>query len=715
MPIYTGNLSGAWIPIVVSGTNKKIDAGILSSSGANLATAALTATGYYAHDWNNYPLEIHNLTNINLGFWNPVGVDEINYIYPGAYKSFLLGRQNEIGGATKDNYIIGTKNLMYSAGNSQFTYMWGDENYCDGNDNTKNYYFGSGNIMSGNANRHNLIFGFKSYLQQGNISNIIFETDGDGANSIYSINSAQSSFIAGSRNFISGITHSNVIGFKNQLTINDNQLFVFGEENTHYSGNPTVHSYLIGRENNIYDGTSIYMIGKANTMHPYSYANNLMMVGEHNKIMDGVNSTNSYLFGKSNRITGDGTYQFAFGFNNYINGNYSFALGYKQSPNANEMRVGISPINYIDLTPSDISINSLSSTFNIQAANNTGYTDILHLSTENLWTDRTQYVADADGTPCFSINGTTADYTGNINLASAFATVATSGAYSDLTGTPTIPAAQVNSDWNASSGLAQILNKPSIVSFPTQTGNTGKFLKTDGSSTSWAQAAINVVTNGYGSNYVGFNSGASNAGLYVGNSYSNIIIGEGAGNGMGTANNNIAIGKNAGSKIDAGSNNISIGQSSLLNGINGSGSIAIGFEALKLFSSAGINTAIGYQSGANITAGYGNVIIGANSNNAPSATANNQLNIANIIYGTSIDGINNTISTGNIGIGVQSPTSRLDINATNGYSQLRLETSYTPTSTSDSHGNVGDVAWDANYIYIKTSAGWKRTATLSTF
>ena len=27
---------------------------------------------------------------------------------------------------------------------------------------------------------------------------------------------------------------------------------------------------------------------------------------------------------------------------------------------------------------------------------------------------------------------------------------------------PTIPAAQVNSDWNASSGVAQILNKPTI-------------------------------------------------------------------------------------------------------------------------------------------------------------------------------------------------------------------------------------------------------------
>jgi hypothetical protein len=42
------------------------------------------------------------------------------------------------------------------------------------------------------------------------------------------------------------------------------------------------------------------------------------------------------------------------------------------------------------------------------------------------------------------------------------AAVATTGSYTSLTNTPTIPAAQVNADWNASSGVAQILNKPTI-------------------------------------------------------------------------------------------------------------------------------------------------------------------------------------------------------------------------------------------------------------
>ena len=42
------------------------------------------------------------------------------------------------------------------------------------------------------------------------------------------------------------------------------------------------------------------------------------------------------------------------------------------------------------------------------------------------------------------------------------APVATSGSYTDLTNTPSIPAAQVNADWNATSGVAQILNKPTL-------------------------------------------------------------------------------------------------------------------------------------------------------------------------------------------------------------------------------------------------------------
>lgn len=84
-------------------------------------------------------------------------------------------------------------------------------------------------------------------------------------------------------------------------------------------------------------------------------------------------------------------------------------------------------------------------------------------------------------------------------------------------------------------------------------------------------------------------------------------------------------------------------------------------------------------------------------------------------------GASNTMVLGGTGadkvkvvIGQTTGSSQLDITGDAGHSQLRLRTSYTPTGTADANGNTGDVAWDDNYFYVKTSAGWKRTA-LSTF
>ena len=50
---------------------------------------------------------------------------------------------------------------------------------------------------------------------------------------------------------------------------------------------------------------------------------------------------------------------------------------------------------------------------------------------------------------------------------SDLATVATTGSYTDLTNTPSIPAAQVNSDWNSTSGVSEILNKPTLATVAT--------------------------------------------------------------------------------------------------------------------------------------------------------------------------------------------------------------------------------------------------------
>lgn len=86
---------------------------------------------------------------------------------------------------------------------------------------------------------------------------------------------------------------------------------------------------------------------------------------------------------------------------------------------------------------------------------------------------------------------------------SDLATVATSGDYNDLTNKPTIPSAQVNSDWNATSGVAQILNKPDIPSV-SQVDNTGTSIIVGSTS-------YNIVTT---------NSPSGNANTYIAPSWS---------------------------------------------------------------------------------------------------------------------------------------------------------------------------------------------------
>lgn len=69
---------------------------------------------------------------------------------------------------------------------------------------------------------------------------------------------------------------------------------------------------------------------------------------------------------------------------------------------------------------------------------------------------------------------------------------------------------------------------------------------------------------------------------------------------------------------------------------------------------------------------------------------------------------------GKMGIGTTSITSVLHLKAAAGHYQFRLETAYTPSSSSDANGALGQICWDTNYFYVKTSAGWKRSA-LTTF
>ena len=74
------------------------------------------------------------------------------------------------------------------------------------------------------------------------------------------------------------------------------------------------------------------------------------------------------------------------------------------------------------------------------------------------------------------------------------------------------------------------------------------------------------------------------------------------------------------------------------------------------------NIVIGKSSGSSGYADSSNIILG---NNLTLASANSQLDIGNLIYGTSLDGTGQTVSTGNIGIGTSTPYAKLSVWGTN--------------------------------------------------
>lgn len=105
-----------------------------------------------------------------------------------------------------------------------------------------------------------------------------------------------------------------------------------------------------------------------------------------------------------------------------------------------------------------------------QLVNNSGF---ITEETQSDWnesdTSSAAYIKNKPVIPAAQVNS---DWNASSGIARilnkpTLATVATSGSYNDLTNRPTIPAAQVNSDWNASTGVARILNKPTLATVAT--------------------------------------------------------------------------------------------------------------------------------------------------------------------------------------------------------------------------------------------------------
>ncbi len=114
---------------------------------------------------------------------------------------------------------------------------------------------------------------------------------------------------------------------------------------------------------------------------------------------------------------------------------------------------------------------------------------------------------------------------------------------------------------------------------------------------------------------------------------------------------------------------------------------AIGYQAgLRVNSGANNNTFIGWRAGDDVTTASFCIFIGDDINGDDNTT-DYQLNIGNALKGD--------LQNGNLYVTGQT---------------FRIATSKTPSSATDT-GTAGQIAWDANYIYICIATNtWRRVA-----
>lgn len=150
-----------------------------------------------------------------------------------------------------------------------------------------------------------------------------------------------------------------------------------------------------------------------------------------------------------------------------------------------------------------------------------------------------------------------------------------------------------------------------------------------------------------------------------------------------TSVSNSAFGAYSLSQNSAGFGNVGVGYEALKVN-NGNYNTAIGNGSLPL-ATGDQNTALGWKSLELLTTGGGNIAIGRITN-VPSPTANDQLSIGNVIYGSAMGNTAN----GKIGIGVPVPTEKLEVAGKTKTTNLQVTAGagINKVLTSDASGNA---------------------------
>ena len=157
------------------------------------------------------------------------------------------------------------------------------------------------------------------------------------------------------------------------------------------------------------------------------------------------------------------------------------------------------------------------------------------------------------------------------------------------------------------------------ISLPSQTGNGGEYLTTDGSTASWAAIPVTsaATTSARGTVY-----GSTGA-------YQTILGYQALGGGtFSGAFSTVVMGYQAGYNLGAGEKNVIVGGFAGTANSSGSYNTILGTESAKDTSGGSNNVLLGYQSGYDLSNGSNNILIGSGAQ-ASTSTTSNEVSLGN--------------------------------------------------------------------------------------
>ncbi len=171
----------------------------------------------------------------------------------------------------------------------------------------------------------------------------------------------------------------------------------------------------------------------------------------------------------------------------------------------------------------------------------------------------------------------------------------------------------------------------------------------------------------------------------------NISIGSFAMQGNTSGVDNVAIGYVALRSNQSGNNNIAIGHSTLMSN-NGNGNTIIGRSGARNTTTANFNTIVGFNSGGFLRQGSNNTFIGAQ---IGSAAADSSLSNTIIIADGSGNQRIRVNNIGDVGLGITTPTHRLDVNGEARIRTINDTTDISNILTSNINGIVQKLPYDS--------------------